>query len=201
MIREIHPDRTFLPPRGRPRDPELTGRLLTGALDLVADKGLDRFNTDTLALATGAGKAGIYRRWPTSDLLLADALRSCRPVPAVPDTGSLRGDLLALFQPWTRELDRDERAVAAVLGQARHSTDIRAALQDAVVQPLDAAVTAVVDQHQARGHLVPAVQRTVLLRLVQGLWWVRYMAVVAVSTDAEVQAMVDGALMPVVLSD
>lgn len=83
MTTESSADSTILPLRGRPRDPQLTGRLLTGALDLVAELGLDRFTADALALATGAGKAGIYRRWPNTELLLAEALRGCRPVPAV----------------------------------------------------------------------------------------------------------------------
>lgn len=90
--------------------------------------------------------------------------------------------------------------MAAVLGQARHSADLRAALDAAVVRPLDTAVTALVDQHRARGCPVPAAQQTVLRRLVLGLWWVRYIAVLAVSTAAEVEAMVDRALMPVARS-
>ncbi|MEI4279830.1 TetR-like C-terminal domain-containing protein [Klenkia terrae] len=183
---------------GRPRDAGLTDRLLTGALDLVAEVGLDRFNADALVTATGAGKAAVYRRWPNTEVLLAEALRRCHPVPAVPDTGSLRGDLVALLAPWTRAMDRDERALAAVVGQARHSEELRVGLQVAVVEPLDAAVTAVVDRHAARGHRVSDRQGALLRRLVLALWWDRSAADPAPRTAAEVGELVDRVLLPVV---
>ncbi|CAB4934213.1 unannotated protein [freshwater metagenome] len=183
---------------GRPRDADLTDRLLTGALDLVAEVGLDRFNADALVTATGAGKAAVYRRWPNTEVLLAEALGRCHPVPEVPDTGSLRGDLVALLAPWTRALDRDERALAAVVGQALHSEELRAGLESAVVGPLDAAVAAVVGQHTARGHQVSARQGALLRRLVLALWWDRSVADPAPRAAAEVGELVDRVLLPVV---
>ena len=191
-------DGSVTPLRGRPRDAALTHRLLSGALALGADQGLDRFNADALVAATGAGKAAVYRRWSTTEVLLGKAVGSCRPVPAGPDTGSLRGDLVALLAPWTRPLDRDERALAAVLGQARHSPELRAGLDIAVVQPLGLAVAAVVEQHGRRGHAVSGAQEALLLRLVTALWWERCTTDQSPATDAEVGLLVDRVLLPVV---
>lgn len=182
---------------GRPRDTELTDRLLAGALDIVADRGVDRLNADALATATGAGKAAIYRRWPTTGALLAEVVRRCRPVPATPDAGSLRADLTALLEPWTRALDRDERAVAAVLGRTHHDPDLRAALEVALVRPLDDAITTVVDRHAAVGDAVSGRHRLLLARLVRALWWERYVAATVPRTDAEVETLVDRALLPI----
>lgn len=176
----------------------MTDRLLVGALDVVAEQGLDRFNVDALATATRAGKAAIYRRWPNIELLLADALRRCRPVPAVPDTGSLRGDLVALLEPLTRELDRDEFALAAVLGRGRYSAEVRAGLEFAVVEPLAAAVTVIVDREGERGRGVSARQLALLCRLVRALWWERYVVGSQVSNSAAVEELVDRALLPLV---
>ena len=181
---------------GRPRDPGLTDRLLTAVLDLVADRGLDRFSVDALVAATGAGKAAVYRRWPHTEALLAEAVRRCHPVPVAPDTGSLRGDLVALLEPCTRGLDRDEQALAAVLGHARHSAELRAGLEAAVVGPLGAAVGAVVAQHAARGNRVTGRQQALLCRLVLALWWDRSAGDPAPRTPAEVEELVDRVLLP-----
>ncbi len=144
------------PRLGRPRDGALTDRVLSGAQDVVIEQGPDRLSADALAAVTGVSRAAIYRRWPDTAALLAEIVTRCRPVPAIPDTGSLRGDLVGLLEPWTRALDRDERLVATVLGRARHSPALRAGLEAAVVHPLDAAVATAVDRHVARGHEVPA---------------------------------------------
>lgn len=193
---EVDEDRTATPLRGRPRDSALTHRLLRGALDLVADQGLDRFNADALVAATGAGKAAVYRRWANTEALLAEAIRRCHPVPDPPDTGSLRGDLVGLLGPWRRGLDRDERALAAVLGQAHHSPELRAALEIAVVEPLGAAVATVAGRYRDQ---VTGTQEALLRRLVLALWWERLTTDPAPTTTAEVDLLVDRVLLPVVL--
>ena len=188
------------PRLGRPRDGALTDRVLSGAQDVVIEQGPDRLSADALAAVTGVSRAAIYRRWPDTAALLAEIVTRCRPVPAIPDTGSLRGDLVGLLEPWTRALDRDERLVATVLGRARHSPALRAGLEAAVVHPLDAAVATAVDRHVARGHEVPAAGRVLLGRLLLALWWERYVSEPAATTDTVVGEMVDRALLPVVRS-
>ena len=50
-------------------------------------------------VAAGArtGKAAVYRRWPSKEDLVADALRAGLPrLEAAPDRGSVREDLLVL---------------------------------------------------------------------------------------------------------
>lgn len=140
--------------RGRPRDEDLTRRLLDSTLDLLADRGFDRLNADGLAARTGAGKAGVYRRWPDITEAAVAALATCTLIPPAPDTGSLRGDLGMLLHCLTHPLTRDERAAAALIGQARHDHRIQRALDEAVVAPLASALTATTDRHTDRGHPV-----------------------------------------------
>ncbi len=49
---------------------------------------------DALAQRAGVGKATIYRRWPSKEALILDALRTMATPLGDPDTGDLRGDLL-----------------------------------------------------------------------------------------------------------
>ena len=62
-----------------------------------ASVGYDRLTFDAVAAAARASKATLYRRWPHKRDLVIDAVGLFIDCPAEqdPDTGSLRGDLLA----------------------------------------------------------------------------------------------------------
>lgn len=181
---------------GRPRDEELTGRLLEGTLDLLADNGLSRLNADALAARVGAGKAGIYRRWADIIDVAVAAMDSCDLVASPPDSGSLRQDLVALLQPLARPLGRDELAAAALLSQARYDPRIQRALDDAVVTPLADAVIMVIAQHTVRGHPVSEATGHLVRALVQALWWEHYLTRQPVATPTEVLRLVEKVLLP-----
>ena len=61
---------------GRKRDEERTDAILTAAADLLLEVGFDRLRTQDVADRAGAGKGAIYRRWPTKEALLAEAIRN-----------------------------------------------------------------------------------------------------------------------------
>lgn len=70
--------------------------VLNAALDTLAEGGLTQFNVGTVARLAEVNETSIYRRWRTRENLITDALLSMSDelIP-VPDTGSLREDLLA----------------------------------------------------------------------------------------------------------
>jgi len=72
--------------------------ILDATFDLLAEVGYDRLTMDAVATRAKAGKATLYRRWDDKCSLVIDALLRARgaPLAVVPDTGTLRGDLLAL---------------------------------------------------------------------------------------------------------
>src|SRR5277367_6556516 len=71
--------------------------ILDAALSLVMEVGYDRLSMDALAERAHAGKATIYRHWSGKAEVVVEAIRcrKCDEFLAPPDTGSLRGDLLA----------------------------------------------------------------------------------------------------------
>ena len=79
---------------GRPRDPAVTDRAVASALAIYNAKGLKGLNFDSVARASGVGKAALYARWTTAEHLLVDALESSVGLPEEVDTGSLLQDLL-----------------------------------------------------------------------------------------------------------
>jgi AcrR family transcriptional regulator len=74
-----------------------TVAILEAALDLIGEVGYERVTMDSIAARAHASKMTMYRRWPTKSELVAEALRrhAQGETTAIPDTGTLRGDLLA----------------------------------------------------------------------------------------------------------
>ena len=82
---------------GRPLDPERDTALRRAALELVGEIGYDRMTIDAIASRAKAGKATVYRRWASKADLVIDAfVNEALGADELPDTGSLRGDALAL---------------------------------------------------------------------------------------------------------
>jgi AcrR family transcriptional regulator len=79
--------------RGRPRVEGLDQALLDVTLEFAGEVGLHGMSMDELAQRAGVSKATIYRRWPSKERLVLEALnQAMRPFDVI-DTGSLRGDL------------------------------------------------------------------------------------------------------------
>jgi AcrR family transcriptional regulator len=183
---------------GRPLSTELSEQLLSVAVDILAEEGWGRLNSDRVAARAHAGKAGIYRRWPTMAALARTALSRFTLVTPPDDTGSLRGDLSALVDRWTFPLDREERAVASVVGAARHEEDLRAGLDAALVQPLAAAVSEIGARAAARGEAVEPSRLALLGSVLEAFWWQRFTAAGDGAMIADqADRVVDDVLLPV----
>ena len=184
---------------GRPLSAELSEQLLSVAVDILAEEGWGRLNSDRVAARARAGKAGIYRRWPTMAALARTALGRFNLVTAPEDRGSLRADLTGLVSGWTQPLSREERAVASVVGAARHEEELRAGLDEALVAPLSAAVAEIGARAAARGEEVEPERLALLGSVLEALWWQRFTAAGdgAVTTD-QAERVVDEVLLPIV---
>lgn len=86
-------------PRQRRRGEELEAALLEAAWDELVAVGFARLTMESVAARARTGVAVLYRRWPRKDDLVVAAMGhygATHPVD-VPDTGSLRGDMLAFL--------------------------------------------------------------------------------------------------------
>jgi AcrR family transcriptional regulator len=182
---------------GRPLSAELSEQLLKVAVDILADDGWSRLNSDRIAARARAGKAGIYRRWPSMPALVREAVSRFDLVPLPEDAGSLREDLLALLARWTAPLDRQERAVAAIVGAARFDDDLRAALDAALVQPLTAAVTELGQRAMEREEVLDPGRLLLLGSVLEAFWWQRFTATGDGAMEFDrVLRVVDDVLLP-----
>jgi AcrR family transcriptional regulator len=83
---------------GRPRSETAHAAILAAAIAMVREVGYDATTMDGIAERAGVGKATLYRRWPSKEPLIADALEGIARCFPVPDTGSTRGDLAEVLR-------------------------------------------------------------------------------------------------------
>jgi AcrR family transcriptional regulator len=80
--------------------------VLTATLQAVAKHGADAVSISGIARAAAVHETSIYRRWPTKEHLLLDALLDYSEAELpIPDTGSLREDLVAFATSVAAYLD------------------------------------------------------------------------------------------------
>jgi AcrR family transcriptional regulator len=82
---------------GADADPRVTrtrATVLGAAIDLLAERGYSGFSVEAVVARTGVAKTTLYRHWRTRDDLLAATIAELDGAGPLPDTGSVRQDLL-----------------------------------------------------------------------------------------------------------
>lgn len=89
---------TFRRTPGRPRDETTHQAVLDATVDILLDQGYRALTVEGIARRCGIGKQTIYRWWPSTTAILAEAVevRAEQLAPA-PRTGDLGADLTALL--------------------------------------------------------------------------------------------------------
>ncbi len=90
--------------RGRPLEADRSPAIQAAALELLGSRGYDHIRMQDVAERAGVGLATIYRRWPTKQRLVCDALRFHGHDLLPERTGDARADLEALFRALAAEL-------------------------------------------------------------------------------------------------
>jgi AcrR family transcriptional regulator len=185
-------------PRGRPRSERARQAILAAAAELLLAQGLAAVSMDAVASRAGVSKATIYRWWPTKETLALDALYTqwAAAQPPDVDTGSLRGDLLALLGPWARLASSGPygRVIAALLTEAQTDPAFAAEYRQRVVQPRRDHARAVLARAIQRGEIPGDTRVEVAIDLLYGPLYHRLLHGHATLDDRFVADTVDMAL-------
>jgi AcrR family transcriptional regulator len=82
---------------GRPRSAAADEAILDATVDLLAEQGFLGLSIEAVAVRAGVAKTTIYRRWPTKDELLMDAVACLKHAHPEPRGESLRDDLIDML--------------------------------------------------------------------------------------------------------
>jgi AcrR family transcriptional regulator len=185
------------PTRGRPRDPRRREAILRAAMTLIGEVGYDRATVEAIAHRAGVSKPTIYRRWPNGkEEIVVEALRTKRAASAdLPDTGSLRGDLLAMLGAVM--LSVDPQVAGGLISHLRSSEELAALFREEVVADERRRYDILLSRAVARGEI--AAKPTVLFADIGGSVIFSRALIAGDPLDREfLEELVDRVLLPIV---
>lgn len=142
----------------RRRGAKLEAALLDAAWAELVDKGFDRFTIESVAERARTSRAVVYRRWPgKGELIQAAAARAgSQEQSPVPDTGTIRGDMIELLRQASRSRSRIGVQLILQLGDYYAETGSGIAeLRSAFLSGHNSAVQTVLDRAVERGEINP----------------------------------------------
>ncbi|MEV5832494.1 TetR/AcrR family transcriptional regulator [Nocardia sp. NPDC052112] len=149
--------------------------ILTAAAELLAQHGSSGVTVDRIAAHAGVGRQTIYRWWPSKDAVLLDALvHSAEQAVAVPDTGTLRGDLEIFLQETfaAASTERNRQALIAAVIAAQDDPNLEQALQEFLARRRTA-LTEVITQARSRGEIADRAGIELAVEQAFGVLWYR----------------------------
>jgi AcrR family transcriptional regulator len=186
--------------RGRPRDPRRDAAILEAAVELCAEVGYDRMTVDALAARAGVSKPTIYLRFPGGKAaVIAAAIIAHKAADEdYPDTGTLRGDLVAYVRESIAHVERNVHLAAGIAVQLRESPELAAIFHEHAVCAERPRVRAILARAAQRGEIDDADAVTPLFGAVgPSLIHTRVLLTADPVDDAFVDALVDDVLLPI----
>lgn len=144
-------------------------RVYDAVLEVYWETSWRGFTFDAVARRAQVGRAALYRRWDTKEMLLVHALEDRTPLSTPIDTGSVRGDLIELSE----QLARGYAELAGLVSlrvtlDAMVNPDLLASLTETLNQSRLVTTRQIVNRAVTRGELPSATSTTLLLELVTG---------------------------------
>jgi AcrR family transcriptional regulator len=180
--------------RGRPRSERSHRAILEAANDLLEERGFADLTIDEVAQRAGVSKPTIYRRWPTKGTLVFEAFSgdflARQPLP---DTGSLRGDLLAALRAWIRVVKGTVtgRTLRGLIAEVQRDAELAELWRERFIGPVRTQHRAMIDRAVQRGEIARGTDPDVVLDLLYGPAYHRLMQSHLPLSDRFAQAVVN----------
>lgn len=153
---------------GRPRDANVSARVIDAALRVYAERGWEGFSLDAVTRSAKVGKPSLYRRWGSREAVLLAAFETTAVDFSTIDTGGLRNDLeraaVMLFDYWNAT--PGSAWMMLVLDKS-----IPDGLREQIVtmsRPQVASAVSMIERGISRGELPPQTDPLVILRMLTG---------------------------------
>lgn len=143
------------PRSGRPRDPRIDDAVFAATISLLDKVGYSATTLEQIARQSGVSRPSVYRRWNSKAELVVDALAKMVGTDPAPDSGSLRGDLLALQSAMAGIYNTDlaRRVVPALLGELWLQPELAERFRSTYIEPRRSSARRALERAVARGEL------------------------------------------------
>ncbi len=144
--------------------------VMDAAIALFVDGGVNGVTVDAVAARARVAKTTIYRHWPERASLIIDTVRSTFEHVRTPDTGSLRGDLLALAcGPCGQANELPMSVLGGLMTALQNDPALSAAWRRRFLEPRLAATRAIFDRAVRRGEVDPDVDLDLILTILPSM--------------------------------
>ncbi|MER7053180.1 MULTISPECIES: TetR/AcrR family transcriptional regulator [unclassified Streptomyces] len=184
----------------RRRGAVLERAILDAALEQLSTVGWNGLTMEGVAAGAQTGKAAVYRRWPSKEDLVADALRSGLPrFDTVPDLGGVREDLLALcLRARDAMFSRPGFALRAVIHECDsvQAERFHAVIVDGVIEPTLMMLREVINRGIERGEVRQDAANGYVFDALPAMMMYRSKVCGSELEDQEIEEMIDQLMVP-----
>jgi AcrR family transcriptional regulator len=184
----------------RRRGPVLERAILDATLEQLSTVGWNALTMEGVAAAAQTGKAAVYRRWPSKEDLVADALRTGLPVlDEAADHGSVREDLYQLCRVVRDAMySRPGFALRSVLHECDGVTAHRfhGLILSGVIEPSVRLFGDVVKRGVRRGEVRSDATGSLISDVIPALMMYRSKVCASEWSDIEIAEMIDQVMVP-----
>jgi AcrR family transcriptional regulator len=157
---------------GRPRSAAADSAILQATLELLLDTGYRGLTMEQVRARAGVGKATLYRRYGSKEELVAAAVRHLNQEITVPDTGTVRDDILAVAGSVLAAAARVGAAtfIPRMLAESAGDPEMQAIFYENLVAPRRAVMAEVLRRGIARGELRADLDVELAIDMITGPW-------------------------------
>jgi AcrR family transcriptional regulator len=144
--------------------------ILDAAVRVLAEVGYDRLTMDLVAAEAHASKATLYRHWSTKAELVVDAISRAKGLPQEPpDTGSLRGDLMATWCGHHSNASLPVSVMSGLMTAMHADEELATVFRERFLEPRWSAWLKVAERARDRGEIAEGVDLDFVLALLPAL--------------------------------
>ncbi|GAA4864848.1 TetR/AcrR family transcriptional regulator [Kitasatospora sp. NPDC048365] len=143
--------------KGRPRSAAADLAILDATRAALAELGWGGLTMGDVAVRAGVAKTTLYRRWPSKNELVVDAIAILFDQLECADLGSLQADIEAVVAQFADLLSRPETqaALLALFAEGTRDRQLQQRIRERIVEPQKVLVQLGRANAQARGEMGP----------------------------------------------
>jgi AcrR family transcriptional regulator len=155
--------------------PEITLAITEAVFDELAEQGYARLSMEAVAKRAGVGKSALYRRWPSKqEMALSVIAEFSVGQAAMPDTGSLAGDLRQSLEAIAHWLSHPKfsRILADLVAEMGRNPELSDVVEGMIGQPRRERGVVILERAIERGELDPNTDLELALDLLAApIYW------------------------------
>ncbi|MFI8996529.1 TetR/AcrR family transcriptional regulator [Streptomyces sp. NPDC053542] len=179
---------------GRPKDPEVDGKVLDAAAGLLEELGYQELTIEKVAARAGVTRKTVYNRWANKSALVGELLIRNAQVDHIPDLGDTRAEMRELFAQIVRDVGESRGRLLSSLWATIGDPAVLHRFRTEVLGPRRQFARAAVQRGVARGDLPADIDVDLLIDMWSGTVMFRTEVRSDALLDSQADAMVELAL-------